>query len=217
MGHKVNPTSLRIGVTKGWRSQWFATDDFRTALHQDRLIRDTLNKKLSRQAAVADISIRRGPKEVTITIHTARPGIIIGRGGTGIAELRQTVGKLLPTGTKYNLEIMEIKKPELSAELVAQSIAAQIEKRVSYRRAMKQAIQRVLDAGAKGVKIMISGRLGGVEIARRETLKEGALPSSRLMADIDYAHEDAYTTYGVIGIKVWIYRGERKDGEEKEE
>jgi len=214
MGHKVNPTSLRVGLTRGWQSQWFATKDYRIALHQDRLIRETLGKKLGRQAAVAAVSIMRGPKEVTITIHTARPGIIIGRGGSGIAELRQIVAKLLPPGTKYNLEIMEIKKPELSAELVAQSIAAQIEKRVSYRRAMKQAISRVLDAGAKGVKIIISGRLGGAEIARRETLKEGALPASRLAADIDYAEEDAFTTYGVVGIRVWIYRGEQKEGEE---
>ena len=215
MGHKISPTTLRIGITKSWQSQWFGGKRLRDALQQDRQIRELLARKLTRQAAASKVEIKRSPKEVAVIIHTARPGIVIGRGGTGIAELRGEISRLLPPGTKFTLEIMEIKKPELDARLVAQSIAAQIEKRVAYRRAMKQAVQRVLEAGAKGVKIQLSGRLGGVEIARREVVKEGSIPSSQLLADIDYAHEDAFTTYGVIGVKVWIYRGDKKPEEEE--
>ena len=215
MGNKISPTSLRIGITKTWQSQWFAGRGYKEALHQDRLIRERLRSKLSRQAALAKVEIKRSPKEVSVLLHTARPGIIIGRGGTGIAELRKEIAALLPPATKFSLEIVEIRKPELSAELVAQSIAAQIEKRVTHRRAMKQAITRVMDAGARGVKIQLSGRLGGAEIARREVLKEGSVPSSQLVADIDYAQVDALTTYGVIGIKAWIHRVEKHDEEQE--
>lgn len=215
MGHKVNPKALRIGLTKNWQSQWFAAKDYRKILHQDRLIRTTLFSKLSHQAALSHVEIKRSPREVTVVLHTARPGVIIGRGGAGIAELRRLISDLLSSGTKFNLEIMEIKKPELSAALVAQSIASQIEKRVAYRRAMRQAVTRVLDAGAEGVKVQVSGRLGGAEIARREVIKQGSIPASTLSADIDYAHTDAFTTYGVIGIKVWIYAGETQKEEEE--
>ena len=216
MGNKVSPTGFRIGITKSWQSQWFAGRGYKEALHQDRQIRERLRSKLGRQAALAKVEIKRSPKEVSVMMHTARPGIIIGRGGAGIAELRKEIAKLLPPATKFSLEIVEIRKPELSSELVAQSIAAQIEKRVAHRRAMKQALQRVLDAGAKGVKIQLSGRLGGAEIARREVAKEGSIPSSELLADIDYAQVDAQTTYGVIGIKVWIYLGEKQEAEQPE-
>ncbi len=205
MGNKVSPTGLRLGITKTWQSQWFAGRGYRDALHQDRILREFLRKKLGRQAALAKIEIKRSPKEVIIVLHSARPGIIIGRGGTGIAELRRDITKLLPSATKFVLEIMEIKKAELCAELVAQSIATQIEKRITHRRAMKQTLTRVMDAGALGVKIQLSGRLGGVEIARREVVKGGSIPGSRLSADIDYAQVDALTSYGTIGIKVWIF------------
>lgn len=211
MGHKVSPTSIRLGITKNWQSQWFVGKNFKNSIHQDRIIRDLLGKTVGRQAALEQVEIRRSPKEVSVILHTARPGMIIGRGGTGIADLRQKIGRLLPPGTKFSLEIMEIRKPELSAQLVAQSIASQIEKRVAHRRAMKQAISRVLDAGAKGVKIQLSGRLGGAEIARREVMREGSIPGSSLSMDISYAQVDAFTTYGVIGIKVWIYQGPKKE------
>jgi len=216
MGNKVSPTSLRLGITKTWQSQWFAGRGYQEALHQDRSIREYLKKKLGKQASLAKVEIKRSPKEVSVLLYTARPGIIIGRGGAGIAELRREIAKLLPASTKFSLEIMEIRKPELSAELVAQSIAAQIEKRITHRRAMKQAIGRVLDAGAKGVRIQLSGRLGGAEIARREVMKEGTIPGSRLTADIDYSQVDALTTYGVIGVKVWLFAGQPSEQEEQQ-
>lgn len=215
MGNKVSPIGLRIGITKTWQSQWFAGRGYRDALHQDRKIREFLGKKLGKQAALAKVEIMRSPKEVRAILHTARPGVIIGRGGVGITDLRREIAKLLPPATKFTLDIMEIKKPELVAELVAQSVASQIEKRIAHRRAMKQALARVMDAGAKGVKIQLSGRLGGAEIARREVVKDGSIPGNRLSADIDYAQVDALTTYGVVGIKVWIYAGEKPAEEQQ--
>ncbi|MFC5468760.1 30S ribosomal protein S3 [Cohnella suwonensis] len=206
MGQKVNPVGLRIGIIRDWESKWYADKDFGTLLIEDVKIREFLKKKL-KEAAVSKIEIERAANRVNVTIHTAKPGIVIGKGGSEVEVLRGQLTKLT-NGKKVHINISEIKNPELDAILVAESIAQQLERRVSFRRAMKQAMQRTQRAGAKGIKTSVSGRLGGAEIARQEGYSEGTVPLHTLRADIDYGTAEAHTTYGRIGVKVWIYRGE---------
>lgn len=205
MGQKVNPVGLRIGIIRDWESRWFAGKDYGALLLEDLKIREFLKKKL-KDAAVSHIEIERAANRVSVTIHTAKPGMVIGKGGSEVDALRDQLAKM--TGKKVHINIQEIKNPELDAILVAESIAQQLERRVSFRRAMKQAIQRTMRAGAKGIKTVVSGRLGGAEIARTEGYSEGTVPLHTLRADIDYGTAEAHTTYGRIGVKVWIYRGE---------
>jgi len=205
VGQKVNPVGLRIGIIRDWESKWFGGKDFADLLHEDIKIRELLKKRLI-DAAVPQIEIERAANRVNITIHTAKPGMVIGKGGSEIENIRQLLTKI--TNKKIHINISEIKVPELNAQLVAEGIAAQLEKRISFRRAMKQAIQRTMRSGAKGIKTLVSGRLGGAEIARSEGYSEGTVPLHTLRADIDYAHAEAHTTYGRLGVKVWIYRGE---------
>lgn len=207
MGQKVNPVGFRIGVIRDWESKWYAGNkDFGTLLMEDVKIREFLKKKL-KDAAVSKIEIERAASRVNVTIHTAKPGIVIGKGGAEVEVLRGQLTKI-SNGKKVHINISEIKNPELDAILVAENIAQQLERRVSFRRAMKQAMQRTQRAGAKGIKTAVSGRLGGAEIARQEGYSEGTVPLHTLRADIDYGTAEAHTTYGRIGVKVWIYRGE---------
>lgn len=206
MGQKVNPVGLRIGVIRDWESKWYADKDFGDLLMEDVKIREFLKNKL-KEAAVSKIEIERAANRVNVTIHTAKPGIVIGKGGSEVEVLRGQLTKL-SGGKKVHINISEIKNPEMDAILVAESIAQQLERRVSFRRAMKQAMQRTQRAGAKGIKTSVSGRLGGAEIARTEGYSEGTVPLHTLRADIDYGTAEAHTTYGRIGVKVWIYRGE---------
>ena len=205
MGQKVSPVGLRIGIIRDWESKWYADKDFGTLLMEDVKIRDYLKNKL-KEAAVSHIEIERAANRVNVTIHTAKPGMVIGKGGAEVEVIRNHLVKM--TGKKVHINIAEIKNPELDAILVAESIAQQLERRISFRRAMKQAIQRTIRAGAKGIKTSVSGRLGGAEIARTEGYSEGTVPLHTLRADIDYGTAEAHTTYGRIGVKVWIYRGE---------
>ena len=205
MGQKVNPHGLRVGVIKNWDSRWIAGKDMAANIAEDNKLRTYLKKKLY-SFNVSKIEIERKSNNVTLFIYTAKPGALIGKGGAGIEALSQDVQKLIGKNVKVN--IMEIKKPDMDAQLVAESIAQQLEKRVSFRRAMKQSMQRVTRAGAKGIKILVSGRLGGAEIARSEGYHEGSIPLQTLRADIDYGFAEAATTYGRIGVKVWVYKGE---------
>lgn len=205
MGQKVNPVGLRVGIIRDWESKWYAGKDFGTLLMEDVKIREYLKQKL-KDSAVSHIEIERAANRVNVTIHTAKPGMVIGKGGAEVEAIRQYISKL--SGKKVHINISEIKNPELDAILVAEGIAQQLERRVSFRRAMKQAIQRTMRAGAKGIKTGVSGRLGGAEIARSEGYSEGTVPLHTLRADIDYGTAEAHTTYGRIGVKVWIYRGE---------
>lgn len=205
MGQKVNPHGLRVGVIKNWDSRWIAGKDFAQNISEDNKLRKYLKERLS-AFAVPKVEIERKSNMVTIFIFTAKPGALIGKGGAGIDALKAELEKML--GKKVHLNIMEIRKPDMDAQLVAESIAQQLEKRVSFRRAMKQSMQRVTRAGAKGVKILVSGRLGGAEIARSEGYHEGSIPLQTLRADIDYGFAEAATTYGRIGVKVWVYKGE---------
>lgn len=206
MGQKVNPVGLRIGIIRDWESKWYADKDFGDLLMEDVKIREFLKNKL-KDAAVSRIEIERAANRVNVTIHTAKPGIVIGKGGSEVDNLRTQLTKLTKN-KKVHINISEIKNPELDATLVAESIAQQLERRTSFRRAMKQAIQRTQRAGAKGIKTSVSGRLGGAEIARTEGYSEGTVPLHTLRADIDYGTAEAHTTYGRLGVKVWIYRGE---------
>lgn len=206
MGQKVNPVGLRIGIIRDWESKWYAGKDFGDLLLEDVKIREYLKEKL-KDSAVSHIDIERAANRVNVTIHTAKPGMVIGKGGSEVEVIRNYISKLT-NGKKVHINITEIKNPELDAILVAESIAQQLERRVSFRRAMKQAIQRSMRAGAKGIKTSVSGRLGGAEIARTEGYSEGTVPLHTLRADIDYGTAEAHTTYGRIGVKVWIYRGE---------
>lgn len=206
MGQKVNPHGLRVGIIKDWDTKWYAEDkEFADLLIEDVKIRNFIKKKLY-IAGIARIEIERAANKVKINIHTAKPGLVIGKGGTGIEELRKQLEKL--TNKSILINITEVKVPELSAQLVAENIAAQLEKRISFRRAMKQAMSRTMKAGAKGIKTAVSGRLGGAEIARTEHYHEGTIPLQTLRADIDYGFTEADTTYGKLGVKVWIYKGE---------
>ncbi|CAH8719099.1 30S ribosomal protein S3 [Paenibacillus thiaminolyticus] len=206
MGQKVNPVGLRVGIIRDWESKWYAEKDFGTLLIEDVKIREYLKNKL-KDAAVSRIEIERAANRVNVTIHTAKPGMVIGKGGSEVEALRREV-TTIAGGKKVHINISEIKTPDLDAILVAESIAQQLERRVSFRRALKQALQRSMRAGAKGIKTAVSGRLGGAEIARSEGYSEGTVPLHTLRADIDYGTAEAHTTYGRLGVKVWIYRGE---------
>lgn len=205
MGQKVNPTGLRIGVIKDWESKWYAGKDYADLLHEDIKIREYLENRLS-TAAVSSIEIERAANRVNVTIHTGKPGMVIGKGGSEVEALRKSLNSL--TGKRVHINIVEIKKVDLNAKLVADSIARQLENRISFRRAQKQAIQRAIRGGAKGIRTQVSGRLGGADIARAEHYSEGTVPLHTLRADIDYGRSEADTTYGKLGVKVWIYRGE---------
>jgi len=208
MGHKVHPKIFRVGQIYTWDSKWFSSKNFSTNLKQDLQIRKHILTEL-KDASIAKVEIERQANKVTVIIHSAKPGIIIGRGGKGVEELKKKISrKLLPPKTALNINIQEIKNPNLSAEIVTQAMIADLEKRVPYRRVMKQAISRIEKAGAKGVKAIVAGRLNGAEIARSETLAWGKLPLHTFRAEIDYARGWAKTTYGAVGVKVWIYKGE---------
>ena len=206
MGQKIHPIGLRLGITRTWDSRWFEDKNYVEWLHEDTKIRKYL-ERWSRQAGISRIEIERRPNQARVIVSTAKPGIIIGKQGAGIEEKRRGLEKIT-AGKSVSLNVMEIKTPELDARLVAQNIVDQLEKRIAFRRAMKQSIQRTMKAGAKGVKVQCSGRLGGAEIARSERSSDGKVPLHTLRADIDYAHVEAFTTFGRIGVKVWIYRGE---------
>lgn len=205
MGQKINPIGLRVGVIRDWESRWFAEKDFADLLHEDIKIREYIQKRL-KDASVSKIEIERAANRVNITISTAKPGMVIGKGGSEVENLRKALNNL--TGKRVHINIFEIKQADLDAILVAENIARQLENRISFRRAMKQAIQRTMRAGAKGIKVQVSGRLGGADIARAEHYSEGTVPLHTLRADIDYGTAEADTTYGKLGVKVWIYRGE---------
>ena len=206
MGQKVNPHGMRVGVIKDWDSRWFASKkNFGDQLVEDYNLRKTLKKQLY-AAGVPKIEIERDASKVRIHIHCAKPGLVIGKQGSEIEKLRKQCEAML--GKPVNINVVEVKSPDLNAQLVAENIAAQLENRISFRRAMKQSIGRAMKFGAKGIKIMCSGRLGGAEIARSETYHEGTIPLQTLRADIDYGFAEAATTYGRIGVKVWLYRGE---------
>lgn len=205
MGQKINPIGLRVGIIKDWESKWFAEKDYADLLHEDIKIREYLEDRL-KTAALSKVEIERAANRVNITVHTGKPGMVIGKGGSEVEKLRKNLTKL--TGKRIHINIVEIKKIDLDAKLVAENIARQLEARISFRRAQKQTIQRTMRAGALGIKTQVSGRLGGADIARAEHYSEGTVPLHTLRADIDYAHAEADTTYGKLGVKVWIYRGE---------
>lgn len=208
MGQKISPISFRVGINKDWASRWFGHGKYASYLKDDVAVRNFLNKKL-KNMAVDRIEIERGTDTLNILIHTARPGLIIGRGGTGAEDLKSSIRSILKKKVAVRIEIQEIKSSESSAPIMAESIVEQIEKRIPYRRIMKQILSKIMaNKGVKGVKIRISGRLDGAEIARSEHLEEGSLPLQTLRADIDFARATAMTTYGTIGVKVWIYKGE---------
>ncbi len=205
MGQKVNPIGLRVGIIRDWESKWYADKNYADLLLEDIKIRKLLKERLA-DSAISHIEIERAVNRVNVTIHTAKPGVVIGKGGQEVENIRKMLSDL--TDKKVHINIAEIKNPELNATIVAESIAQQLERRVSYRRAMKQAIQRTMRAGGLGIKTLVSGRLGGAEIARSEGYSEGTVPLHTLRADIDYGTAEALTTYGLLGVKVWIYRGE---------
>ena len=205
MGQKVNPVGMRIGIIRDWESKWFADKDYAKLLHEDLKVREYIMKRHN-DASVSKIEIERAANRVNISIHTAKPGMVIGKGGTEVEALRKALNQL--TKKRVHINIIEIKRADLDAKLVAENIARQLENRVSFRRAQKQTIQRAMRAGAKGIKTQVSGRLGGADIARAEHYSEGTVPLHTLRADIDYATAEADTTYGKLGVKVWIYRGE---------
>ena len=206
MGQKVHPTGIRLGISKPWVSTWYAgTKDYADNLYSDHQVRQYLTKKL-KNASLSKIEIDRPAKSIRVTIHTARPGVVIGKKGEDVEVLRKYVSNL--AGVPAQINIAEVRKPELDAQLVGDSIASQLERRVMFRRAMKRAVQNAMRLGAKGIKVEVSGRLGGAEIARCEWYREGRVPLHTFRADIDYATSEALTTYGIIGIKVWIFKGE---------
>lgn len=206
MGRKVHPIGYRLKINKPWSSRWYAeAPKYAAQLHEDRAIR-SLVAKMMPQAGIAAVDIERFPNNVHVTVNTAKPGIVIGRKGASVKELRRQVEVL--TGTKVKLDIHEIKEPDLYARLVADNIAGQLQRRISHRRAMQRAVAQSMRQGAKGIKVMCAGRLSGTEMARREWMREGRVPAQTLRADIDFAKSEALTTYGRIGVKVWIYRGD---------
>jgi small subunit ribosomal protein S3 len=205
MGHKVNPIGLRLGINRTWDSRWYADDHYANLLHEDLKIRRLLKQRLG-QAGVSRIVIERPAKRARITIHTARPGVVIGKKGADIEKLRKDLTKI--AGADVHLNIVEIRKPEIEAQLVAENIAQQLERRVSTRRAMKRAVQSAMRLGAQGIRINCGGRLGGAEIARTVWYREGRVPLHTLRAHVDYGFAEAKTTYGVCGVKVWVYKGE---------
>lgn len=210
MGQKVHPIGLRLGIIKGWDSKWFAERDFAKWLHEDICIR-TFVKEYLEAAGVAKVEIERAANKIKVNVFTARPGIVIGKKGAGVEQLKKEVQRL--TQNEVFVNIHEIRKAELDAQLVAENVAMQLERRVAFRRAMKKAVATALKFGAKGIKIFLSGRLGGSEMARREWYREGRVPLHTLRADIDYGQAEAHTTYGAIGVKVWIFKGEILPGQ----
>ncbi len=214
MGQKVNPHGLRVGVIKDWNSKWYAESEFAEYLAEDHRIRTFLKKRLY-TSGVSDIEIERASDRVKITIFTAKPGIVIGKGGAEIEKIKKELKKV--TDKKLIVDIKEVKRPDRDAQLVAENIALQLENRMSFRRAMKSAMQRTMRAGAKGIKTSVSGRIGGAEIARSESYSEGTIPLQTLRADIDYGFAEADTTYGKLGIKTWIYNGEVLPSKDKKE
>lgn len=205
MGQKVNPNGFRLGFFRPWRARWYADKGYKELVQEDRGIRETIMGRHT-NAGVAGVDIDRSANNVTVSIHTARPGIIIGKSGQNVEQLRQVLEKR--TGKKVKVNIIEVRQPDTNATLVARNVADQLEKRVSFRRAMKQAVQRGMERGAKGIKVTVAGRLGGAEMSRRESDRRGRVPSQTLRADIDYGTAEALTTFGVIGVKVWVYRGD---------
>jgi len=212
MGQKVNPIGFRVGITRGWESQWYAEKNFGALLLEDIRLREYVKKRL-KHAYVSRIMIERPAGKVKITVHTARPGVVIGKKGADIEALRQDLRRM--TGQDVEVYIMEVRQAEAEAQLVAENIAFQLERRVAFRRAMKRSMQGALRMGAKGVRVKCSGRLGGAEIARTEGYREGRVPLHTLRADVDYGFAEAHTTYGIIGVKVWVFKGE-KIGESEE-
>ncbi len=213
MGQKVNPTGLRVGINRTWDSRWYADDGYADLLHEDLRIRNYLEKTLS-QAGFCQIVIERPAKKARISIHTARPGIVIGKKGAEIDKLKSELTKLMKREAYIN--IIEVRRPDIDAQLVAENVALQLERRVAFRRAMKEAVARAMRMGAQGVRVQSSGRLGGAEIARREWYREGRVPLHTLRADISYGFAEAKTTYGVIGIKAWVMRGDVLSREEEQ-
>jgi small subunit ribosomal protein S3 len=206
MGHKVNPRSMRLQIDRDWQSRWFADRrGYADNLIEDIKIRRALAVKLNKRAGVARIDIERSTKLVTVTIHTSKPGVVIGRGGSGAEELKKVLAKISTSPVKVSIE--EVKRPEMNAMLVAENLAGQLERRVSFRRAMKMSAENAMKSGSLGAKVMVAGRLNGAEMSRRESVAQGSIPLHTLRADIDYAQALAKTTYGVIGVKVWIYKG----------
>jgi small subunit ribosomal protein S3 len=205
MGQKVNPIGLRVGINRTWDSRWFASREFANLLHEDLKLKKYLTERLG-QAGVSRIVIERPAKKARVTIHTARPGVVIGKKGADIEKLRSDLAKM--TGSEVSLNIVEIRKPEIDAKLVAQGVADQLERRIAFRRAMKRAVQSALRLGAEGIRITCSGRLGGAEIARTEWYREGRVPLHTLRGNVDYAEAEAHTAYGVCGVKVWVFKGE---------
>ncbi|MCR3755451.1 MAG: 30S ribosomal subunit protein S3 [Sodalis sp. Psp] len=206
MGQKVHPNGVRLGIVKSWNSTWYAnTKEFADNLDSDFKVRQFLNQELSK-ASVSRVVIERPAKSIRVTIHTARPGIVIGKKGEDVEKLRRVIADI--TSVPAQINIVEVRKPELDAKLVADSISSQLERRVMFRRAMKRAVQNGMRLGAKGIKVEVSGRLGGTEIARTEWYREGRVPLHTLRADVDYNTAEAHTTYGVLGVKVWIFKGE---------
>jgi len=205
MGQKVNPHGIRLGINKTWSSRWFSKSEYTKLLHQDLKIKSYVESKL-KNASISKINIERAAKKLRLSIYSSRPGIIIGKKGADIETLKETLSKM--SNLEVFLDIKEVRKPEVEAKLVAENIATQLEKRISFRRAMKKAVQSAMRLGAKGVKVVCSGRLGGAEIARTEKYHEGSVPLHTLRGDIDYATAEAETTYGICGIKVWINKGE---------
>jgi small subunit ribosomal protein S3 len=205
MGQKTHPRGFRLGVIKPWRARWYAERTFADLLREDETIRKYMHQRLS-HAAVAQVEIDRKPQKIVVTVHTARPGVVIGKQGAEVDKLRDELAHLTKSEVSINVE--EIKRPELDAQLVGDSIAHQLQQRISFRRAMKRAVQSAMRAGAEGIRVKVSGRLGGAEIARTEGYHEGRVPLHTLRADIDYATSTAKTTYGTIGVKVWIFKGE---------
>jgi small subunit ribosomal protein S3 len=206
MGHKVNPIGIRLGIAKDWNSKWFANKrEYAEYLGADLKVRELLKKKLA-QAGISKILIERPAKTARVTIHTARPGVVIGKKGEDIEKLRKEVSAVM--GVPAHINVTEVRKPELDAQLVAESIAQQLERRIMFRRAMKRSVQNAMRLGALGIKVNVAGRLNGAEIARSEWYREGRVPLHTLRADIDYGFAEASTTYGIIGVKVWVYKGE---------
>ncbi|MDQ0204567.1 30S ribosomal protein S3 [Pectinatus haikarae] len=205
MGQKVNPHGMRIGIVKTWDAKWYADKDYAANLYEDIKIREYLKNSL-KQSGVSKIETERSKNRLKLTIHTAKPGMVIGRGGSGIEQIKNSLKKL--TTKHVDINIAEIKQPDMDATLVAENIASQLERRIAFRRAMKQSVGRTIRMGAKGIKVTVGGRLGGAEIARSESHREGSIPLHTLRADIDYGTAEAHTTYGRIGVKVWIFKGE---------
>ena len=208
MGQKTNPIGLRLGINRDWDSVWFDEKNYASKLQEDIILRNYINNRLSR-ASISRIEISRTSKRVSVTIHTARPGIVIGRGGTEVETLKAELKKFM--GYDVNINVSEIKRPGLRAELVGQNIAQQLEKKVNYRRAVKKSIQSTMSMGAEGIRVCVAGRLNGNEIARSETYREGQVPLHTLRAEIDYTSITSHTSYGTIGVKVWIYTGEKRN------